>query len=81
MWHRDANRANGVGKINVVVSKDGETHKLEIQNGEEIGSFSEPGKYFIKITDEMGTTITKNFTITIKMWKISSRISAKNKRE
>ena len=59
--------ANGVGKINVVVSKDGETHKLEIQNGEEIGSFSEPGKYFIKITDEMGTTITKNFTITIKM--------------
>ncbi|MBQ3158371.1 MAG: hypothetical protein IJB98_01615, partial [Clostridia bacterium] len=38
-----------------------------IQNGEEIGSFSEPGKYFIKITDEMGTTITKNFTITIKM--------------
>ncbi|MBR2908950.1 MAG: hypothetical protein IKC11_01215 [Clostridia bacterium] len=59
--------ANGVGKINVTVSQDGKTHSLEIKNGEEIGSFSKPGKYFVKITDEMGTTITKNFTVTVQM--------------
>lgn len=59
--------ASGVGKISVTVSQDGKIHNLELENGELIGTFSEPGKYFIKITDEMGTTVTKSFTLTVKM--------------
>lgn len=58
---------NGVGNIDVVVTQDGKTSNLTLKNGDTIGTFSEPGKYFIKITDEMGTTVTKSFTLTIQM--------------
>ncbi len=57
----------GVGTIDVAVTQDGETSNLKLTNGQRIQTLTEPGKYFVKITDEMGTTVTKSFTITVKM--------------
>jgi len=61
-------KVTGVGKIKVVITKDGVTlPETQVENGSTLSLITEPGKYLIRITDEMGTTITKNFTITIKM--------------
>lgn len=58
----------GVGNIQVVITKDGVTNPpIVVQNKSKIPTITEPGKYLVRITDEMGTTITKSFTITIKM--------------
>ena len=57
----------GVGTIEVAISKDGTTNTIVCQNGERLPTFADPGRYFIRITDEMGTTITKSFTITVRM--------------
>jgi len=58
----------GVGDIQVSVSKDGkETTNTKVTNGQALEKISEPGKYYVKITDQMGTTITKSFTIDVKM--------------
>ena len=57
----------GVGKIQVAITQDGKTTTTEATNGQKLEKLTTPGKYHIKITDEMGTTITKNFTITLKL--------------
>lgn len=58
----------GVGKIQVNISLDGKQSPTQIvSNGQKLEKLDTPGKYHIKITDEMGTTITKSFTITVKM--------------
>jgi len=68
---RTQNKVNltveGVGHINVSVTQDGKTSTLHYTNSGKLPSLTEPGKYFIKITDQMGTTVTKSFTITLKM--------------
>lgn len=57
----------GVGKINVEVTHDGgEPITYTVENGEKLPKLTEAGKYNVKITDEMGTTITKSFTLTVK---------------
>lgn len=57
----------GVGKINVEVTFEGnETKSYVVQNGQKLEKLTEPGEYLVKITDEMGTTITKTFTLTVK---------------
>ena len=58
---------HGVGKIQVSITQDGNTTNMEVSNGTKLEKLTTPGKYYVKITDEMGTTVTKNFTITVKM--------------
>lgn len=57
----------GVGKLSVSITQDGKTYTREYANGDRLPTFSDPGKYFIKLTDEMGYTITKSFTISVQM--------------
>lgn len=57
----------GVGNIKVSITQDGKTFTGTYKNGDSLPSFSDPGDYFIKITDEMGTTAIKSFKITVKM--------------
>ncbi len=58
---------HGVGNLSVSISQDGKSYSRTYSNGENLPTFSDPGKYYIKLTDEMGNTVTKSFTITIKM--------------
>lgn len=63
-------RVYGVGTINVYATLDGNQMMLskdEYSNGDSLQTFTEQGKYFIKITDEMGSVTTKTFTITVKL--------------
>ena len=56
---------NGVGKINVTVYKDGlesEQKVITKTNGNPL-VYSEVGKYKVIAVDEMGTVLTKSFTI------------------
>lgn len=57
----------GVGNIIVSISQDGKTQTETYQNGDSLPSFSAKGTYFIKITDEMGSTVTKSFEIATQM--------------
>jgi len=58
----------GVGKIQVNITQDGKAlSPIEATNGQKLEKLDTPGKYYVKITDEMGTTVTKSFTITVKM--------------
>lgn len=63
-------RVYGVGNIQVYATLEGNQMMLgkdEYTNGEKLPTFTEQGKYFIKITDEMGSVTTKSFTITVKL--------------
>ena len=62
-------RVYGVGTIDVYVSLNGAQMMIETkyQNGSRLPTFTEQGNYFIRITDEMGSTITKSFTITMRL--------------
>lgn len=59
----------GVGTINVYVSLDGTQMMLdtEYKNGDRLPTFTEQGKYFVRITDQMGSTITRTFNVTVKL--------------
>lgn len=59
----------GVGKIDVFVTMNGTQMMIptEYVNGGRLPTFTEQGKYFIRITDEMGSTVTKSFSITMKL--------------
>lgn len=62
-------RVYGVGSISVFVTMNGTQMMIptEYVNGGQLPTFTEQGKYFIRITDEMGSTVTKSFTITMKL--------------
>lgn len=62
-------RVYGVGQIDVYVSLNGAQMMIETkyENGGKLPTFTEQGSYFVKITDEMGSTITRSFTITMKL--------------
>ena len=60
-------RVHGVGKIEVKVTHNGKTETYTKTNRQYLGTFTEQGKYFIQITDQMGNSVTKSFTITIKL--------------
>ncbi len=62
-------RVYGVGTIDVYVTLNGTQMMIENEyvNGEKLPTFTEQGKYFIRITDEMGSTVTKSFSITLKL--------------
>lgn len=57
----------GVGTLNVDITHDGKTYTRQFQSGDNIPTFSERGKYVIRVTDEMGMTTQKTFSITAKM--------------
>ncbi len=59
----------GVGNIIVTVTFNGNAviDNKVYQNYDQLPTFTEAGKYVVRITDEMGTTITKTFTITVKI--------------
>lgn len=58
---------HGVGQIQVTYTENGKTTTRTCKDGDRLPTFTQSGKYFIKITDEMGSTITKSFTINIKL--------------
>lgn len=62
-------RVYGVGTIDVYVTLNGTQMMIdtEYENGERLPTFTEQGKYFVRITDEMGSTVTKSFSITLKL--------------
>ena len=57
----------GVGNITVSVSQDGKVSTTIYKDGDKLPTFTEQGKYFIKLTDEMGNETSKSFSITIKL--------------
>ena len=62
-------RVYGVGTIDVYVSLNGAQMMIDTkyENGSRLPTFTEQGNYFVRITDEMGSTITRSFTITMKL--------------
>lgn len=58
---------HGVGNIEVTISHNGSTQKVTLQNGKSLQAFSESGKYYVSMVDEMGRTAVKSFTINIKL--------------
>lgn len=58
----------GVGEIDVFISLDGEQMMLDTKyvNGDKLPTLTEQGKYYIRITDQMGSTVTRSFSITKK---------------
>ncbi len=57
----------GVGKISVTITENGQRQNPVLYNSNDKISFSKPGKYTITIVDEMGTSLTKNFTINVQI--------------
>ncbi len=65
---------SGVGKLQVTITQDGKTTTREFDteegntaNNHLLQTFSTPGHYVISIQDEMGSIMTKSFTIKVKM--------------
>jgi len=58
---------SGVGKINVYATFNGKKIDLEVDENGNLPPLTDRGKYYIRITDEMGVSATKSFTITIKL--------------
>lgn len=57
----------GVGDIEVSISQDGKTTTKTVTNGTALEPITEKGDYLVKITDQMGTTVAKSFTIKVKL--------------
>lgn len=58
----------GVGNISVKITHNGQTRPtLTKTNGQALDTFTEQGKYFVQITDQMGNTRNVSFNVTIKL--------------
>ncbi|MBQ9790568.1 MAG: hypothetical protein IJW24_03135 [Clostridia bacterium] len=57
----------GVGTISVKITENGNTLPVQYHQSGDTINLAQAGKYTIKIEDEMGTNITKNFTINVQI--------------
>ncbi len=57
----------GVGKLQVSVSQDGKTTTREYKTDDSLPTFTQTGKYVIRLVDEMGNQVSFSFTINVKM--------------